>query len=118
MIDCRGRLLIVAAVFLFVSCAQQEEYPLLESEERVAFAYAELTLLSESARLGMLGDTSRAYAAQADSILQSYGMTREEFERQFQLLADDPERSSLLFESASKRIQALRARRDSSASLP
>lgn len=105
-------------LFLIIGCAQREEDPPLEAEERVALAYAELTHLSESARLGMLADSGSSYAAKSDSILRKYGLTREQFEQQFHRLAEDPERSSLLFESASKRIQALRARRDSSASRP
>ena len=101
---------------LLSACSGSQEPAATDEEFRVAQAYADLTLLSESARLGKMADTTRTYELQTDSVLQVYGLKKEEFERAFQRLANDPERSRLLFDLASKRIQALRARRDSSAS--
>lgn len=100
------------------ACSETEDPVATIDEGRVADAYADLTMLSESVRLGMPRDTTRPYQAQVDSVLESYGMTREEFEEDFHRLADDPTRSRLLFELASKRIHAILSRRDSSATVP
>jgi hypothetical protein len=118
----QGRTLLItssiAMALLVSSCGDAETQTPTEQEERIARAYAELTLLSESARLGMLADSSRTYDAQVDSVLRSFDLRREDFEADFRRFADDPERSTLLFTIASGHIQELRAQRDSSARTP
>jgi hypothetical protein len=118
----QGRTLLItssiAMALLASSCGGAETQTPTEQEERIARAYAELTLLSESARLGMLADSSRTYEAQVDSVLRSFDLRREDFEADFRRFADDPERSALLFTIASGHIQELRAQRDSSARTP
>lgn len=111
-------LLACGLTLALCACSEREDPVATIDEGRVADAYADLTVLSESVRLGMPMDTTRTYEVQVDSVLGLYGMTRMEFEEDFHRLADDPTRSRLLFELATKRIQALRSRRDSSATMP
>ncbi len=103
---------------LLAACNGTDKPSATAQEERVAHAYAELTLLSESSRLGMPSDTTRSYQDQADSILLRYDMDRQAFESDFRRFSDDPERSALLFRMSREHLQAIRARRDSSARTP
>ena len=103
---------------LVSACSGPDDQVSPDEQTRIAHAYAELTLLNESARLGKLIDTTRAYELQADSVLRLYGLSKGEFEEEFRRLADDAERARVLFDLASQRIQALRALRDSSATRP
>lgn len=96
------------AAALGAGCADSQEPPPPDEQTRLAGAYAELTLLSESARLGKMPDTTRPYQAQADSILGFYDFTKEEFEAAFREVSMDPDRSRQLFDSASAHIQRRR----------
>lgn len=105
-------MLTLAVAFLAAAfgagCADSQESVPRDGQTRLARAYADLTILSESARLGKVADTTRAYQEQADSILRRYSFTKEEFEAEFRDASTDPARSRALFDSASAYIQSRR----------
>lgn len=108
-------LTLAAAFFvavLLAGCADSQDAVPSDEQTRLARAYAELTFLSESARLGKITDTTRSYQAQADSVLRRYAFTKDEFEDAFRNASLDPDRSKALFDSATAYI---RSRRDTSA---
>jgi len=89
------------AALLYAGCADSQDASADREQTRLARAYADLTVLSESARLGKLADTTRSYREQADSILRCYAFTQQEFEDAFRDASLDPARSKALFDSAS-----------------
>ena len=104
-------LTLAVAVFvaaLHAGCADSQEAVPSDELTRLARAYAELTVLSESARLGKITDTTRSYQEQADSILGRYAFTKEEFEAAFRDASLDPARSKALFDSASAFVKSRR----------
>jgi len=101
---------LVAA--LLGSCGDPQDSAQGSDQTRLARAYADLAVLSESARLGKIADTTRPYQEQADSILRRYDFTKEEFEREFRDATLDPARSRAFFDSASVYVNA---RRDTTA---
>jgi hypothetical protein len=105
----------ITTLTMTFSCAGPDEPVATDEERRIGEAYADLVILSESARLGKMSDTTRPYEHQADSILSIYGLTREEFETTFHRTALDPERSRLIFNIAIQRIRARPTHTDSSA---
>lgn len=93
---------------LLAGCGDSQKTVPGDERARLARAYADLSVLSESARLGKLADTTRSYQEQADSILRRYAFTREEFESAFRDASLDPARSRALFDSASAHVNSPR----------
>ena len=94
--------IVLAALLILVgSCTNQESFEPTESEELLMKAYA--TLLVHRDRFGKTenADSLALYRIQTDSILDTYGHTRETFSSAFEDLISNPERLEPLLRSIS-----------------
>jgi hypothetical protein len=97
--------LLSSAAVAGLSCGEHNDYALTEDDKRVVRAYASLALLHDAFPSTGYQDSVTIYHRKADSILAHYGLTRDEFRREFENLINTPERLQPLFEELSAEIR-------------
>jgi len=87
------------------SCGDRNDYTPTEADKRIIRAYASLALLYDSFPSTQAQDSVAIYGRKADSVLTEFGLSRDEFRREFENLINTPERFQPLFQELSSEIQ-------------
>lgn len=104
-------LLLVIAAAAGMSCAERDEYAPTEADRNIVRAYASLALLYDAFPSTASPDSVLIYHRKADSLLSHFGLTRDEFRREFENLINTPERLQPLFQELSAEIRKEMQRR-------
>jgi len=95
---------LAALLFLAGSCTNQGSFEPTEREQRLMKAYASLLMHSDRFGKTRNADSLVLYRIQTDSLLDTYGFTRETFQSEFENLIRTPERIEPLLRSISTDI--------------
>ena len=87
------------------SCGDRNDYTPTEADKRIIRAYASLALLYDSFPSTQAQDSVAIYGRKADSVLTEFGLSHDEFRREFENLINTPERFQPLFQELSSEIQ-------------
>lgn len=93
------------SLVLFAGCEEKGQYVPTEEEERLIRAYASILVFHERFGPATAPDSIQLYHHSLDSILLSYNLSREEFQRQFEDLVNSPERFKPLLQEISSILQ-------------
>lgn len=94
-------LLLAGIAVILTACANESRPEPSEDESHLARTYLALVLHHERFGTTTDPDSIQLYRVQADSILASFGFTRDEFKEAFEELTERPERLEPLLRSIS-----------------